>query len=189
MQKPYQQLNDTVASINILVKGLDSYIHICGEFGTTVVFIRVIYMIGYKVFLDWLLWFKFDISLEQCMEKNDNGSKMYSVIFGWMIMNKQDIDICTLLWNLRKNEILDTGTSICLTFLFGTIVTHRTKNLFFNLDFILCYCIIHSFTRHATFEDWDILWHVALVFVYKVQLCSTSTFFDMCQQKLSNREN
>ena len=43
MQKPYQQLNDTVASINILVKGLDSYIHICGEFGTTVVFIRVIY--------------------------------------------------------------------------------------------------------------------------------------------------
>ena len=75
MQKPYQQLNDTVASINILVKGLDSYIHICGEFGTTVVFIRVIY--DRVKSIPWLapliqIWYKFGAMYG----KNDNGSKM-----------------------------------------------------------------------------------------------------------------
>ena len=54
MQKPYQQLNDTVASINILVKGLDSYIVYVGN-SEQLWFSSGLYMIWYKVFLDWLL--------------------------------------------------------------------------------------------------------------------------------------
>ena len=123
-----------------------------------------LYMIGYKVFLDWLLWFKFDISLEQCMEKMIMAQKC-SVIFGWMIMNKQDIDICTLLWNLRKMKFWTLELVFASPFYLVLLLHTERKIFFFNLDFILCYCIIHSFTRHATFEDWDILWHVALVFI------------------------
>ena len=69
------------------------------------------------------------------------------------------------------------------------LLLHTERKIFFlilTLSFVIV-LFTHSLgmqpLRIETFYDM-LLWYL-----YKVQLCSTSTFFDMCQQKLSNREN
>ena len=145
------------------------------------VFIRVIYDRVQSI--PWLapliqIWYKFGAMYG----KNDNGSKMYSVIFGWMIMNKQDIDICTLLWNLRKMKFWTLELVFASPF-YLVLLLHTERKIFFlilTLSFVIA-LFTHSLgmqpLRIETFYDM-LLWYL-----YTKCNCAALVLFLICVNK------
>ena len=108
-----------------------------------------------------------------------------SVIFGWMIMNKQDIDICTLLWNLRKMKFWTLELVFASPF-YLVLLLHTERKIFFlilTLSFVIA-LFTHSLgmqpLRIETFYDM-LLWYL-----YKVQLCTA--IFLICVNKSYERK-